>query len=204
MKKLAILAFALVVCAAVSANAADAKENWTKHCAKCHGEDGKGGTAMGKKLGVKDYTDAAVQEKMKDEEMIKATKEGVKDAEGSYQVPEWGRLGDGQGDFVFFEAVPRPTPAEHSRLIRYATSIGGAQRELRNGRRNSAADQLESCAHSERGWEWSYLRKLADTVRSTYDRLYRTFLALHRRTRTLHTHQTAPPGPNPPPGRAGG
>jgi cytochrome c553 len=86
MKKLAILAFALVVCAAVSANAADAKENWTKHCAKCHGEDGKGGTAMGKKLGVKDYTDAAVQEKMKDEEMIKATKEGVKDAEGKTKM----------------------------------------------------------------------------------------------------------------------
>ena len=82
MKKLAILAFAMVVCAAVSANAADAKENWTKHCAKCHGEDGKGQAAMGKKLGVKDYTDAKVQEKMKDEEMAKVA--------GSKKKIEWG------------------------------------------------------------------------------------------------------------------
>jgi len=86
MKKLAILAFAMVVCAAISANAADAKENWTKHCAKCHGEDGKGETAMGKKYAVKDYTDAKVQEKMKDEEIVKATKEGVKDAEGKTKM----------------------------------------------------------------------------------------------------------------------
>jgi xylulokinase len=32
-------------------------------------------------------------------------------------------------------------------------------------------------------------------VRSTYDRLYRTFLALHRRTRTLHTHHNRTPWP---------
>ena len=90
MKKLAILAFAMVVCAAISANAADVKENWTKHCAKCHGEDGKGQAAMGKKLGVKDYTDAKVQEKMKDEEMVKATKEGVKDADGKIKMKAFG------------------------------------------------------------------------------------------------------------------
>ena len=86
MKKLAILAFAIAACAAVSAYAGDVKENWTKQCAKCHGEDGKGQTAMGKKLGVKDYTDAKVQEKMKDEEMVKATKEGVKDGEGKTKM----------------------------------------------------------------------------------------------------------------------
>ena len=34
----------------------------------------------------KDYTDAKVQEKMKDEEMVKATKEGVKDAEGKTKM----------------------------------------------------------------------------------------------------------------------
>lgn len=76
----------MVICAAVSASAGDVKENWTKQCAKCHGEDGKGQTAMGKKLVVKDYTDAKVQEKMKDEEMAKATKEGVKDAEGKVKM----------------------------------------------------------------------------------------------------------------------
>lgn len=54
---------------------------WNKDCAKCHGEDGKGKTKMGEKLGVKDYSDAKVQEKLKDEEMAKAIKEGVKDGE---------------------------------------------------------------------------------------------------------------------------
>ena len=31
------------------------------HCTKCHGEDGRGQTKAGKKLDVKDYTDAKVQ-----------------------------------------------------------------------------------------------------------------------------------------------
>ena len=90
MKKLATLAFAMVVCAAVSAYAGDVKENWTKQCAKCHGEDGKGQAAMGKKLGVKDYTDAKVQEKMKDDEMTKAIKEGVKDSDGKTKMKGFG------------------------------------------------------------------------------------------------------------------
>ena len=81
-----VIGLALLVAGAVSANAADVKENWTKHCAKCHGEDGKGKTKMGEKLQVKDYTDAKVQEKLKDEEMFKATKEGVKDKEGKTKM----------------------------------------------------------------------------------------------------------------------
>jgi mono/diheme cytochrome c family protein len=44
---------------------------------KCHGADGKGNTKMGKQSGVKDYTDAKVQEEMKDENAIKAIKEGI-------------------------------------------------------------------------------------------------------------------------------
>jgi cytochrome c553 len=79
MKKLAYLGISLLVAGVVSANAADAKANWEKDCAKCHGADGKGQTTMGKKLGAKDYSDAKVQEKVKDEEMAKAIKEGVKD-----------------------------------------------------------------------------------------------------------------------------
>jgi cytochrome c553 len=78
MKKLMVLALACVVAGAVSLRAADAKELWDKNCKKCHGEDGKGKTKMGEKLGVKDYTDPKVQEKMKDDEMKKTIKEGVK------------------------------------------------------------------------------------------------------------------------------
>ena len=57
--------------------AADAKENWTKLCAKCHGEDGKGQTRMGKQAGAKDYTDAKVQAGIKDEDAVRIIKEGL-------------------------------------------------------------------------------------------------------------------------------
>jgi cytochrome c6 len=78
MKKVLILAVALGMTAGLSVKAADAKENWTANCAKCHGENGKGDTKMGKKAGCKDYTDAAVQAQMKDDAAVKSIKEGVK------------------------------------------------------------------------------------------------------------------------------
>ena len=81
MKKLIVIGVALLIAGAVSVRAADAKENWEKNCTKCHGADGKGKTKMGEKLGMKDYTDAKVQEALKDDAMIKAIKEGVKDGE---------------------------------------------------------------------------------------------------------------------------
>jgi cytochrome c5 len=81
MKKLIVIGVALVVAGAVSARAADAKENWDKSCKLCHGADGKGKTKMGEKYGIKDYTDPKVQEGMKDDAMIKAIKEGVKDGD---------------------------------------------------------------------------------------------------------------------------
>ncbi|MCF7687350.1 MAG: cytochrome c [Cephaloticoccus sp.] len=58
-------------------SAAPVAENWDNHCAKCHGADGAGQTKIGKKLKLKNYTDAAVQAAMTDEEILKATTEGV-------------------------------------------------------------------------------------------------------------------------------
>jgi len=72
----ALLAAALLAGASIAA-AAPAAENWDNHCAKCHGPDGAGGTKMGRKLHVKDYTDATVQAALKDEDMAKAIKDGV-------------------------------------------------------------------------------------------------------------------------------
>lgn len=82
MRKLLTLSVVIVATAALSAAAGDAKANYEKDCAKCHGADGKGSTKMGTKLGAKDYTDAKVQAEMKDEAGAKAIKEGLKDKEG--------------------------------------------------------------------------------------------------------------------------
>ena len=81
-KKLMILFLAFTTAAVISASAGEAKENFEKSCAKCHGLDGKGQTKMGAKLGIKDLTDAKVQAAFKDDEAIKAVKEGLKDKEG--------------------------------------------------------------------------------------------------------------------------
>ncbi len=60
-----------------AALAAPAADNWDNHCSSCHGADGKAQTKMGKKLKIRDYTDAAVQAELKDDAMLKATADGV-------------------------------------------------------------------------------------------------------------------------------
>src|SRR6266700_7030820 len=87
MKKTLILALAFVATAALSARADDPKAIYEKDCAKCHGADGKGDTKMGKKLGVKDYTDPKVQAEMKDDQMFKSVKEGIKDGDKTKMKP---------------------------------------------------------------------------------------------------------------------
>ena len=94
MKKTILLLSIMVSSAALTARAADAPANWDTLCKKCHGEAGKGDTKMGQKLGIKDYSDAAVQAKMTDEEMFKAIKEGVKDGEKVKMKPVEGLSDD--------------------------------------------------------------------------------------------------------------
>ncbi len=79
---------------AFSAFAADAAANWSEHCAKCHGESGKGDTKMGKKLAIADLTDAKVQAKFTDEAALKSIKEGLKDKEGKVQMKPAENLND--------------------------------------------------------------------------------------------------------------
>lgn len=76
MRNVLWLTIGLLMASHVSIQAADTKANWTKHCAKCHGEDGKGQTSMGRRLKAKDYTDLKVQASFKDLEAFKITKEG--------------------------------------------------------------------------------------------------------------------------------
>jgi cytochrome c553 len=82
MKRLVTLVIAAIALAGITAYAADGKALYEKDCAKCHGQDGKGQTKMGQKMGAKDYTDAKVQDALKDDAAIKAVKEGLKDKEG--------------------------------------------------------------------------------------------------------------------------
>ena len=86
MKKVILLSAILGLTAALSAKATDAKETYDNVCAKCHGAEGKGDTKMGQKLGAKDFTDAKVQADLKDEDMLKAIKEGIKDADGKTKM----------------------------------------------------------------------------------------------------------------------
>lgn len=77
------LTAAAVVLLPVTAAAADASENWTGHCAKCHGPDGAGKTKMGARLKIRDLTSAEVQKEFTDEQAFAAIKDGVKEEKGS-------------------------------------------------------------------------------------------------------------------------
>jgi mono/diheme cytochrome c family protein len=94
MKKMILLAAMLGLAGALSAKAADAKENYDTLCAKCHGAEGKGDTKMGVKLGCKDFTDAKVQADMKDDAAIKGIKEGLKSDDGKTLMKPFDQLSD--------------------------------------------------------------------------------------------------------------
>jgi len=87
MKKLVILTVMVAVVGLMSARAEDAKVIYEKECTKCHGADGKGNTKMGKKSGVKDYTDAKVQAELKPDKAFKAIKEGMKEGDKTLMKP---------------------------------------------------------------------------------------------------------------------
>ena len=84
MKK-TLFATLTVIALALPTFAADdaaTKALYDKHCASSHGKDGKGQTTMGKKVGVKDLTDAKIVAEIKDDHALKNLKEGVKDKSG--------------------------------------------------------------------------------------------------------------------------
>jgi cytochrome c553 len=88
---LAILALAASTAAL---SAADIGPIWEKTCQKCHGPDGKGDTKMGKKMEVKDFTDAKYQASFTDEKATKAIKEGLKDGDKIRMKPAEGLTDD--------------------------------------------------------------------------------------------------------------
>jgi cytochrome c6 len=56
MKATLSVILAVMLASSGATFAADAGALWGQHCASCHGKDGSGNTAMGKKLGLKNYT----------------------------------------------------------------------------------------------------------------------------------------------------
>ena len=89
MKKLALLALPAAFALALDHHrpAADGDGVYADNCAKCHGDDGKGATKMGTKLGCKDYSDAAVQAAVSDDQAFKSIKEGLKKDDKTLMKP---------------------------------------------------------------------------------------------------------------------
>lgn len=72
------------------AAAEEGAELFSKKCATCHGKDGKGQTMMGKKLVIKDLTDAALQAKLTDADIEKQILTGTKDKDtGKERMPSF-------------------------------------------------------------------------------------------------------------------
>lgn len=65
------------------ARAASGEEVFVKHCALCHGKDGKAQNPAARKLGVKDLS----QSKATDVEIEKQITEGKKDERGNLKMP---------------------------------------------------------------------------------------------------------------------
>jgi cytochrome c553 len=90
-----VAAFVIIMgLGAVLAQAEDAKALWDKNCAACHGKDGKGNTAMGRKAAVKDYTDPKVQQSLDDAKAFKSVKEGLTEGGKERMKPFAEKLSD--------------------------------------------------------------------------------------------------------------
>ena|SRR5437660_9704498 len=94
MKKTMVFTTVVLLATAFGLRAGDVKENYEKNCVKCHGPDGKGDTKMGKKLEIKDLTDAKVQGEFTDEKAFKSIKEGIKGGEKTKMKPAEGLSDD--------------------------------------------------------------------------------------------------------------
>jgi len=80
----------LLFAGAAAARAADAKDNWAKNCAACHGADGSGHTKAGRMARVKNMTDAAYQRTFTDAQAAHQIKAGLIDSTGKERMRAFG------------------------------------------------------------------------------------------------------------------
>ena len=94
-RKVAVFLAATFISVGIAA-ATDTRATWNANCASCHGKDGSGGTAMGRKLNTKDYRDPKVQAVFSDAEAERAIKEGVKTNGKETMKPFGGKIPDAE------------------------------------------------------------------------------------------------------------
>jgi mono/diheme cytochrome c family protein len=94
MKTIVTLISGIFVVSAVSARAADAKQNWDKYCVQCHGKTGHADTKMGAQLAAKNFSDAKVQASFTDAQAAKSIKEGIKEGGKTKMTAFAGKLTD--------------------------------------------------------------------------------------------------------------
>lgn len=73
----------MVCCVSSLGRAANGEELFGKHCALCHGKDGKAQNPAARKLGVKDLS----LSKATDLEIVKLVTEGTRDDRGTLKMP---------------------------------------------------------------------------------------------------------------------
>jgi cytochrome c6 len=76
---------------ATSGAAPSAAENYEKHCAGCHGANGRAQTRLGKKSGAKDLTDKNGAGKLSDDAIFQTIKLGRKDKKGEEMMEPFGK-----------------------------------------------------------------------------------------------------------------
>jgi cytochrome c553 len=87
-------ALAAILLAAAVPRAAGAEvdkkllRTWKAKCSSCHGEDGKGATDQGKKMGVRDMSSAEFAKDATDAKMTEAITNGTKTKDGKTQQME--------------------------------------------------------------------------------------------------------------------
>lgn len=75
---------------ALAAAEPGAAQIYRKHCAGCHGSDGKAQTRLGRKAGAKDISDKQALAKLTDADVFRTIKEGRKNSKGEEKMEPFG------------------------------------------------------------------------------------------------------------------